>query len=63
MTFDFMQECGTTNVIFLRQLHEKHFTKKNLHFALKNLEIAFDRLLNDVDMVGFEETRCRRVAG
>ena len=56
-----MQGCVTTNVIFLRQLHEKHFTKKNLHFALKNLEIAFDRLLN-VDMVGFEETRCRRVA-
>ena len=46
MQFGFMPGKGTTDAIFiLRQLHEKHISKKkNLYFAFVDLEKAFDRI-------------------
>ena len=60
-----MPGCGTTNTIFiLRQLLEKYFAKKkNLYVAFVDLEKAFFLSLAGCYMMGFEETRNRRVVG
>ena len=56
-----MPRCGTTNAIFtLRQLQDKYLA--NLYFAFVDLAKAFDRVPKGCFMMGFEETRCRRVA-
>ena len=50
MQFGFMPGRGTVDAIFiLRQLHEKHLTKrKSLFFAFVDLEKAFDRVPRSV---------------